>query len=147
MPKLYAGADAEAPRFPVKQNHVWRKDRTAFQHGARGQKMRGKMQGAREAMSDAKKIKGVIGVFTNPNGEVIASAPVFDRTQPGGFTLLEAQRCGAKRLLAYEIAKAYCSSVYVDSMSEWFMESAMNAMLNKGFKAKYIVVGHEEEQE
>ena len=88
--------------------------------------------------------KGVIGIFTSKNGDVIATSPVFEMVKPGGWTLVDSQRVLAQRRLAYEVAKSFCSSVYADAMEEYDREKTMKALQSKGYTALYITVGHEE---
>lgn len=92
----------------------------------------------------SKKPKGIIGVFTSPCGEVVASVSVFEQTRSCGITLLEAQKLLARRRLAFELAKSYCARVYAENLDDYVREKIMNAMQCKGFKATYIPVGHEE---
>ena len=92
--------------------------------------------------------KGVIGIFTGPNGRVEATAPVFERTQPGGYTLREAQESLARRRLSYEVAKSFCATIYADAMSEMARDGAMGALVNTmGYRTKYVPVGYEEDED
>ena len=91
--------------------------------------------------------KGIVGIFTTPKGEVIASVTVFEQAHPGGWRLIEAQKSLAARRLALAVARAYCAPDYADATSEYDREKTMNTLRGKGFKASYIPVGYEGEGE
>lgn len=88
-------------------------------------------------MSQLKNPKGVVGVFISPQGDVVASVSVFERCG--------SQKSLASMRLAYEVAKAYCSPVFVNAMSEYDREKIVGSMRRSGFKEKYILIGYDDE--
>ena len=71
-----------------------------------------------------KKPKGIIGVFTSPCGDVVASISVFEQARSCGITLLEAQKLLARRRLAFELAKSYCARVYAENLDDYVHQPA-----------------------
>ncbi|MDL2315457.1 hypothetical protein LJC59_00040 [Desulfovibrio sp. OttesenSCG-928-A18] len=90
-------------------------------------------------MPKAKHPKGIIGIFTSPEGSVTATAPVFESLSRFNQEVLAARR------LALEVARAYCAPDFANSMSEHDREKTMNAMRANGFKVTYITIGYEDD--
>ena len=90
--------------------------------------------------------KGVVGIFTSPKGEVYASVAEFDQAKFAGFSLLQAQRIRAKKLLAHEVAIAFCSSSYVEAMESCDKEKVFNSLLRKGYTATFLPVVYSEQE-
>lgn len=95
-------------------------------------------------MSSTKQPKGIVGVFTSPDGDVIAQVAVFERPS-GACTHREGQEYLARRRLSYEVARQLCATFYADALSEMARDSAMGQLRDKGYKATYIPVGYGEE--
>lgn len=95
-------------------------------------------------MSSTKQPQGIGGVFTSPDGDVIAEVAVFERPF-GACTQREGQEYLAKRRLSYEVARQLCAPYYADALSEMARDSAMRMLINMGYKATYIPVRYEEE--
>lgn len=72
--------------------------------------------------------RGVVAVFANERGDVIASASNFDRQGVAGFQIQEHQRRRAKQELARAVAEAYCSSDYVRAMRTQDQEHVMQRL-------------------
>lgn len=94
----------------------------------------------------AKQPQGVVGVFTGPDGDVIAEVAVFELPS-GACARKEGQEYLARRRLSYEVARQLCTSFYADALSEMARDSAMGMLRNKGYKATYIPVGYDKEGE
>lgn len=60
-----------------------------------------------------RKVAGCVLVFTDEHGHIVAHAADFERSAPGGFTLLEGQRHRARRALAFAVCNAYASPMLV----------------------------------
>ena len=60
-------------------------------------------------MSDQHKVRGVIGIFSDEDGHVIAHAADFALSGYGGFTLQRAQEIRVEERLATAICEAYAS--------------------------------------
>lgn len=86
---------------------------------------------------------GVVGIFIDPDGRVIATATDFYKGYLGGFTLREAQTMRVKKALALEVANAFCSPVFVEAMSEYDIERVMQNMQKNGHKAVFLGIGEE----
>lgn len=97
-------------------------------------------------MTEAKKEpKGVIGIWTDPEGRVIATAADFDRSGYGGFKTWEAQRLRARDAVHREVVRAYCSPAVTDCLSSYLLKSIAEEMLRKGHRITMRSVGYDEE--
>jgi len=82
---------------------------------------------------------GVVGVYVDREGRVIASVSDFDQSGYGGFTLLESQERRAKPKLERAVVDAYCSHVVFNALDAYdFTEivSKLSGMMT------FIPVGH-----
>lgn len=68
---------------------------------------------------------GVVAIYTDKDGRVIASVSDFDRSGYGGCSLEEAQGIRAKRALSRAVANAYCSPVFADKLNWMDCEKVM----------------------
>lgn len=104
----------------------------------------GKLPG--EISSKPKTPNGIIGIFTWPDGRVLASASDFDEFHPGGFKVREAQAYRVKQKIRYEVAKALCSDVFVKCISDYHLQDIINEMIRKeDFKMQLIEVPEHKE--
>lgn len=90
-------------------------------------------------MTDA---KGVLAIFIDPEGNVIASAADFDGTVSAGFTLAEAQEYRAKRALTREVLHAYCSDRIVPRISDHLAVQVVENLIRSGWKRQIVAIGH-----
>lgn len=73
--------------------------------------------------------QGVLAVFTNERGDVIAHAANFDpHGGDAGFRIQEHQRRRARQELARAVAEAYCSVDYVRAMRTQDQEHVMQRL-------------------
>jgi hypothetical protein len=72
--------------------------------------------------------KGVIAIFTDDEGRVIATAADFNPDRPGGFKMIEAQRTRATRQLAWKVVDAYASPGLTRAISEYEREQIVRTL-------------------
>src|SRR4051812_10217573 len=90
----------------------------------------------RSRMSDAvtarTEPRGVIAIFTAPDGDVIATAADFSRSGMGGCKLWEAQLYRVRDAVKWKAVQAYCSPALSDALSKYLLEQIADAMCGKG---------------
>lgn len=89
--------------------------------------------------------KGVIAIWTDPDGRVTATKADFERQSYGGFKLWEAQRKRASDHVKWAAVKAYCSEVVTSCLSSYLMTSIADEMLQKGHRVTIRAIGHDDE--
>lgn len=94
----------------------------------------------------SKQPQGIVGVFTSPDGGVVAQVAVFERPS-GCRTRREGQESLARRRLSFEVARRFCARDYADALSEMARDSAMGTLRDRGYKATYFPVGYNGEEE
>lgn len=87
--------------------------------------------------------KGVVAIYTDPDGHVIASATDFNKTGMGGCTLQETQSYRAKAALAGNVVRAYCSTALTDALSNYLCQQILEALQEKGGKVTILPIGGE----
>lgn len=89
----------------------------------------------------AKEPKGIIAIWTDPEGNVIATEADFDRSGYGGCKLWEAQRMRVNRAIAWSAVRAYCSPAVTDALTSYLLEQIAREMRNKGHKVTLREIG------
>lgn len=87
------------------------------------------------------KVQGIVAIYINENGKVVADAADFNRSCPGGYTLREAQEFRAKQNLSFAVIRAYCSDTVVNSLESYECESIVRKLPGK---ISIIPIGYEE---
>ena len=88
--------------------------------------------------------KGVVGIYTDADGRVIASVSDFEDSGYGGFSLQEAQRFRCKTKLAHAVMQAYCSDRVLAVFDNYYCEQLLNKLVSNGGRATYLPVGWEQ---
>jgi hypothetical protein len=97
-------------------------------------------------MSDRKAPPGVIALFTDETGHVVATVTDFHRGGIGGCTLRETQEYRAKTALAHEMVNRYASRQLVRAMEDWRCREIMDRLCREfGCKVQIIPIGHADE--
>ena len=91
-------------------------------------------------MSD---LSGTVGIYTDKQGRVIATATDFDPDRPGGYTKFEAQRLRVEKRIARAVIDAYCSEVVIAAMRDHDCERLLRGLIANGGKVTIIAVGYE----
>lgn len=92
------------------------------------------------------KIQGVVKVFLNERGQVIAHAADFDRGGYGGFTLQQSQAHRVDERLGRAVIDAYSSPDLSRALSRFNVGDMMRTLVNQyGCKVHEINIGHDEE--
>ena len=86
--------------------------------------------------------RGVVAVFTDKLGRVVASVSDFESSGYGGFTLRQAQEMRAERQLAYAVVRAYCSEMILEGFETYDCEQILRRLVHKGARVTLIPVGH-----
>lgn len=95
-------------------------------------------------MADA---KGLVAIFSDENGNVIASATDFGTARPGGFKLIEAQRHRVNIGLAYKVVDAYASPMLHRAMGEYEREQIVRNLVHQHkCKVQIVPVGYTDEE-
>lgn len=90
--------------------------------------------------------KGVVAVFIDETGHVIASASDFKTDRPGGFSVQEAQSARARSALTWAVMNAYASPRLVRGLHSYQAEETIRRLVNDhGCQVAVISVGHGEE--
>ena len=82
---------------------------------------------------------GVVGIYTDANGNVVVSVSDFKEQAPGGYTLYEAQRERCKRKLSVAVVNDYCSTAICEALDDYDCERILGKL--KG-KATFIPINH-----
>ena len=82
---------------------------------------------------------GIVAIYTDKGGRVIASASDFELSAPGGFTLAEGQEHRANICLCRAVIDAYCSSVIGAALDSYDCERIVHKL---GGTVTVIPVGH-----
>lgn len=86
-------------------------------------------------------VKGVVAILTHPDGDVIAHAADFNKTSPGGYEQVEAQKIRARRVLAKQFIENTCADFVAMAMPTHQAEELMNTLRRgHGFKVKCIEI-------
>lgn len=86
---------------------------------------------------------GVIAILVSADGRVMASASDFDRGGYGGYKLHEAQRLRARKMLAINFARDYCSPAFLEGVETYDLEKVVRALVQKGKAREHIeLIGH-----
>ncbi|MGE0444535.1 MAG: hypothetical protein AB7P99_04850 [Vicinamibacterales bacterium] len=87
---------------------------------------------------------GVVLVFLDERGRVVAHAADFNRDVPAGFDLDEIQRRRAKLELAFAVCNAYASPHLVRGLERYDCERIVERLCSAhGCKVHEITVGHD----
>lgn len=89
--------------------------------------------------------KGVIAIWTSPDGDVVATNADFDRSSYGGFKLWEAQRMRARRAVQRDAVDRYAGPAIAACLSNYLFEQIAEAMRGKGHKITCRSVGYDDE--
>lgn len=88
--------------------------------------------------------RGVVALFLDKEGRVLASVTDFSTGGYGGFSLQEAQKLRAKRSLAHEAMRALSSPLICEAIETYDAEKIMGAMCSRcGCRVETVAVGHE----
>lgn len=88
---------------------------------------------------------GVVAILTRADGHVVTTAPDFDHSRPGGFSLREAQTARARRALANQTVRALCSEDIADVIHGYEAERILDGLVRvKGYRVTVTPVGPEE---
>lgn len=85
---------------------------------------------------------GMVAVYTNPQGVVMASVSDFTRGGYGGFTLPQSQKIRVQSLLAVAVAKAYCGEPIMEALRTADCTRVVQLLCRKGGRVTIISVGH-----
>lgn len=92
----------------------------------------------------AKTVTGVVQIFVNEEGYVIAHAADFNSSAYGGFTLIESQRLRVRDALALNVVNAYSSPGLVRGFDEGDARRVIARLVEKcGCRIHEVVVGGE----
>lgn len=86
---------------------------------------------------------GMVGLWIDPQGRVIANAADFHRDRPGGYRVQEAQEYRVRKALYRRMVDAYCSSVIADAVDEYAVDVIARNLLDKGHKVVFVPIGEE----
>lgn len=91
--------------------------------------------------------KGLIAVFTDETGHVIASATDFKPGRPGGFKMIEAQRGRVNQSLAYKVVEAYASPALTRAIDQYQREQILRKLqVEHKCSVKLIPVGYTDDE-
>lgn len=98
-------------------------------------------------MSDtARTPKGVVAIYTNSRGDVMATGVGFDTSGPGGFPIHRTQERTARMEARKRLVEAYCSWVLSDVVDSFLAEKICDALCDKaGHKLTYRAIGWDED--
>lgn len=82
------------------------------------------------SMDEQSQIAGVTAVYVY-DGRVIAHASDFNRSRPGGFTVLEAQTHRVEQSLAFAVVRTLASPALHENLDAYECEKIMRKMKGK----------------
>jgi hypothetical protein len=86
-------------------------------------------------VSDATKDKatpqGIVAIYTDKAGHVIATVSDFDRSGYGGFKTWQAQQIRCSDAIGRAVVRAYCSDPIVNHIDNYIVEQIMRALHSK----------------
>ena len=95
-----------------------------------------------------RKTTGVVLVFIDEKGHAIAHAADFEPQAPGGFTLLEGQRCRARGALAWAVCNAYATPMLVRGIERYDCERIVERLCHSyNCSVHEVAIGHDEAKE
>lgn len=98
-------------------------------------------------MAETMNPKGLVAVFTDEAGNVIATATDFAPDCLGGFKMIEAQRYRVKVSLAWKVIEAYASPKLTRAISEYHREQIYNDLqVRHGCKVTFVAIGYTGEE-
>lgn len=95
-------------------------------------------------MSEVRKIQGVCGVVTAPDGAVVATHSDFERQGYGGFTLQEAQTIRVKDGLKRSFLRAFLYTNLVAKSGGYFVDQFWENGREHGYRMETFPVGYDE---
>ena len=91
--------------------------------------------------------KGVVGVFINAGGQVLASTSDFESECKDGFTLLECQKSRVRKALCIAVLRTLTSDSLVKAMEENLEEDDFERSVRRIPGAITLIpIGHDNEQ-
>lgn len=89
-------------------------------------------------------IRGVVALFLNERGQVIAEAVDFDNQGFGGFGLKRSQEIRANNRLSRAVVAAYCSPDFERAVSSYQADDIVRTLVDTHkCSVRRIYVGHE----
>jgi hypothetical protein len=89
---------------------------------------------------------GVVAIFIDKEGDVVASVSDFKQDGYGGFSLFEAQKIRVERKIATAVMGAYCSAVILDALDDEDCRRIVRRLVQKGARISIVPIGHDERQ-
>lgn len=87
---------------------------------------------------------GVVALFINKAGQVLANVSDFNTSGYGGFSLRQSQEMRVKRSLAYEVLNKLSSPLICEAVDHYDAEKIMNNMCSRcGCRLEIIAIGTE----
>lgn len=86
--------------------------------------------------------QGVLAIWTDPEGRVIATHADFERSAPGGFDLHDAQRMRATDAVRPGVVQAYCSPIVAKALRTHTVYSIIDDLLRAGHRLTFRVIGY-----
>ena len=85
--------------------------------------------------------RGIVGILTAPDGQVIVTTTDFEMSGPGGFTRDEAQRSRARYALARELVRKYTYGDIGAVIENYTTTDILDKLCRqKGYRATYLDV-------
>lgn len=89
------------------------------------------------------KIKGVIAIFVDENGNHLSNGACFDLNTCAGYDLKDAQEYRAKERLKNHFASHFFYGEFKNKISSHTLDCVCRDLMTHG-SVKYIYVGHDE---
>jgi hypothetical protein len=86
---------------------------------------------------------GVVAILTRPDGNPPVVAAHFDRSGPGGFTLMEAQQHYVREAVARKLLDEFVGWPIRKAISQYDATQIMDELIRThGWKLHYEYIGH-----
>ena len=87
-------------------------------------------------------LKGVVAIWTDPEGRVIAAESDFENSAYSGFSLGKSQSMRARNAVQRDAVRKYCSPVLTDCLDGHSFDRIAELMRIKGHKITLRAVGY-----
>lgn len=91
--------------------------------------------------------RGIVGIFTDKLGRVVATVAEFETGGYGGCSLRESQTYRAKHMLNLEVMRGYCSEMIHEALENHDCDKIVQRLVKGGATVTFVPVGYDGEGE
>lgn len=91
--------------------------------------------------------RGIVGIFTDKLGRVVATVAEFGTDCYGRCSLRESQTYRAKHMLNLEVVRGYCSEMIHEAFENYDCDKIVQRLVRGGATVTFVPVGYDGEDE